>query len=160
LRADGPSFFRRFSGRYRQAVADLRALCKAKPPKKLKERIALMEKLQNAQASRQAFSEQIPLSAALGPIWNHVRTKWDDTIALLEWTRTALSLLGKERLVELAAGSQDLGMFNTFAERLETLIQPANKASTEVGAYVKPGSIVPFGEATPIYVLSQLTTMW
>ena len=75
LRADGPSFFRRFSGRYRQALADLRAVCKTKPPKKLKERIAIVEKLRDAQASRHAFSEQAALlSAVLGPVWNGVQT--------------------------------------------------------------------------------------
>src|SRR5262249_49246807 len=138
LRGDGRSFFRRFSGRYRRALADLRALCKTKLPKKLKERIAIIEKLQNAQASRHAFSEhEALLSAGLGPVWDGARTKWNEAIALLEWTRVALSLLGEGRLVELAARSQDLGVFSTFAERLESLIQQANNASTEVGAYVK-----------------------
>jgi hypothetical protein len=123
-----------------------------------------MEKLQNAQASRRAFSEQIALSAALGPIWNDVRTKWDEAIALLEWTRTALSLLGKERLVELAARSRDHELFSSFATRLETLIQEANRASTEVNTYVKPDPAAPFGAAkyheVPIRVLRQLTAKW
>ncbi len=144
LRADGPSFFRRFSGRYRQALADLRAVCKTKPPKKLIERIAVVEKLRDAQASRRAFSEQAALlSAALGPIWNGVRTKWNEAIALLEWTRVALSLLGKERLVELGARRQDLGIFITFADDLETLLQTATKSFTEVGTHVKPGLLCP-----------------
>jgi very-short-patch-repair endonuclease len=165
LRADGPSFFRRFSGRYRQAQADLRAVCKTKPPKKLKERIAIVEKLRDAQASHRAFSEQAALlSAVLGPVWNGVRTKWDEAIALLEWTRVALSLLGKERIVELAARRHDLAMFSSFADRLETLIQKANKAFTEVGTHVKPGFAVPLTEAdyqeAPIDVLRQLTARW
>jgi very-short-patch-repair endonuclease len=161
LRADGPSFLRRMSARYRRALADLRAVCKTKPPKKLEERIALVEKLQHAQVSRHAFSEQAALlSAALGTIWNGVRTKWNEAIALSEWTRVALSLLGDGRLVELAARSQDLGTFSTFADRLESLIQQTNRACTEVGTYVKPGSAVLFGEPTPIHVLRQLTTIW
>src|SRR6476660_9392659 len=36
LRADGESFFRRFSSRYRRANADLRAICRSKLPKKFR----------------------------------------------------------------------------------------------------------------------------
>jgi very-short-patch-repair endonuclease len=164
LRADGPSFFRKFSERYRRGLADLRALCKTKPPKKLEERIALVEKLQQAQATRREFSEQSTLlSAALGPVWSGVRTDWSQAIALLEWTLGALSLLGKERLFELAS-RDDLRLFSTFADRLETLIQKASKAFTAAGTHVKPGSVVPFGETNfqdvPIHALRRLTATW
>jgi very-short-patch-repair endonuclease len=139
LRADGPSFFRRFSKRYRQALADLRALCKEKPPKKLKERIELVEKLRDAQARRHAFSGKAAfLSAVLGPVWNGTQTDWREAIALKNWTRVALSRLGKERLVEMAARSQDLGTFNKFGDRLEHHTQKATKAVAEVANYVAP----------------------
>src|SRR5262249_10419104 len=58
LRADGPSFLRRFSRRYRQANADLRAICRSKPPKALKDRIALLETLQKAQEGHAEFSKK------------------------------------------------------------------------------------------------------
>ena len=165
LRADGPSFFRRFSGRYRQAVADLRAICREKPPKRLKERIALVEKLRDAQARRVVFSGQATfLSEALGPVWNGAQTDWNEAIALWHWTRVARSLLGKDRLVEMAARSQDLSTFNKFADYLEQLVQKANKAFADVTDYVKPGRTASFGstnyQGAPTTALRQLVARW
>lgn len=78
LRADEASFFRRLTKRHRQAQAKLRALCKGQPPKKAQDQIALLEKLDEAQATRRAFVEKgTLLSAALGPVWNEFQTKWD-----------------------------------------------------------------------------------
>jgi very-short-patch-repair endonuclease len=162
LRADGPSFFRRFSRRYRQALADLRALCREKPPKKLKERIELVEKLRDAQARRHAFSGEAGfLSAALGPVWNGTQTDWQEALALRNWARVALSLLGKERLVEMAARSQDLGTFNKFADRLEHLIQDANKSFADVANYVAPTALSRNNyQETPTSALRQLLAQW
>jgi very-short-patch-repair endonuclease len=165
LRADGPSFFRRFAKRYRQGRADLRALCKAKPPKKLDDRIGLLEKLRDAQVSRRAFSRQAAfLSAALGPFWRDLKTPWDEAVSLVEWTRVALSLLGRERLVELATRSQQLEVFATFADHLETIIQKVDTALIGLGDDIKPSFSVLFGIAdhqrVPISALQELVTRW
>src|SRR5450759_1106431 len=83
LRADGSSFFRRLSGRYRQAIADLRAICRTKPPKTLKDRITLLEAFQKAQESRREFSKKMTiLSSALGLLWAEFKTPWKDARAL------------------------------------------------------------------------------
>jgi hypothetical protein len=161
LRADGGSFFRRLTKRHRQAQAKLRALCKGQPPKKAQDQIALLEKLDEAQATRRAFVEKGTfLSAALGPVWNEFKTKWDEAIALSTWTRVALSLLGKERLVEMAAWSEDLDAMNKFASWIEVRIREAEAAFTAVADYLKAGPDVPTGlahyQAMPISALRQV----
>ena len=65
LRADGASFFRRFSRRYRQANADLRAICRDRLPKTLEDRIALVESLARAQEDRLEFADEGVLSSRL-----------------------------------------------------------------------------------------------
>jgi hypothetical protein len=44
------------------------------------------------------------LASVLGPLWNEFETNWDEAVALSKWTHVALSLLGRERLVEMALG--------------------------------------------------------
>src|SRR5262249_16324035 len=68
---DGGSPLRRLAKRYRRTQAELRALCRSRPPQGVADQISLLEKLQDAQATRRAFLEQGAfLSAVLGPIWN------------------------------------------------------------------------------------------
>lgn len=161
LRANEASFFRRLTKRHRQVQAKLRALCKGQPPKKAHDQIALLEKLDEAQATRRAFVEKgTLLSAALGPVWNEFQTKWDEVIALSTWTRVALSLLGKERLIEMAARSEDLDAMNKFASWLEVRIRKAEAAFTAVADYLKAGPDVLTGlanyQAMPISALRQV----
>ena len=95
LRADGESFFRRFSSRYRRANADLRAICRSKLPKKLEVRIVLVEMLEKGQESRRELAKKTPLlSSALGSMWAEHKTSWTDVRALAAWTRVAMSELG------------------------------------------------------------------
>jgi SEC-C motif len=161
MRADKASFFRRLTKRHRHAQAELRALCKRKPPKKVEDQIALLEKLDEAQATYRTFVEKGAfLSAALGPVWGEFQTKWDEAIALSTWTRVALSLLGKERLVEMAARSEDLDAMNKFASWLEVRIRKAEAAFTDVANYLKTGSDVLTDlanyQAVPISALHQV----
>ncbi|HEY2823687.1 MAG TPA: hypothetical protein VGJ06_21770, partial [Candidatus Acidoferrum sp.] len=102
LRSDGSSFFRRLGSRYRQAAASFRAIYKNRPPKTLKERIALVEKLQIAQENQHEYARIEPLlSSALGPFWRGPGTSWNDAGILAAWARVALSEFGGARLIKL-----------------------------------------------------------
>ena len=126
LRKVGPSLLRWLTKRYRRAQAELRALCRTRPPTELEDQVRLLEKLHDAQEIRRAFVKHGAfLSAALGPIWNEFLTDWDKANALTTWTRHALTLVGRERIVEMAARSEDPDLIGKFADRLEALLRRA-----------------------------------
>jgi very-short-patch-repair endonuclease len=165
LRADGPSFLRRFSRRYRQANADLRVICRSKPPKALKYRIALLEVLQKAQESHAEFSKQASrLSAALGSVWAELRTPWTDARALAAWVRSAAAELGGARLLTLAARTRDPRVFSDFAESLETAANTARRAFDDVQKEVRADIRGMFGtseyERVPITHLVNCVSIW
>src|SRR5262249_3722504 len=165
LRADGPSFLRRFSGRYRQANADLSTICRRRPPKALKDRIALLEALQAAQEGHAEFSKNASnLSAALGSLWAELRTPWADARALAVWVRCAASELGGARLLTLAARSQNLRMFSDFADSLETAANMARDVFDELQKEVRADIQSIFGIAdydrVPITQLTRCLSIW
>ena len=146
LRADGPSFLRRFSRRYRQANADLHAICRGKPPKTLKDRITLLEALQKAQEGHAEFSKKASsLAAALGSIWAELRTPWSDARALTAWVRRAAAELGDARLLTLAARAQDLQVFLACADTLQAAANTARHAFEELQKEVRPDIQGTFG---------------
>jgi very-short-patch-repair endonuclease len=165
LRADGPSFLRRFSRRCREANANLRAICRSKPPKDLNDRIALLEKLQNAQQARCDFGKEEPvLSSALGPLWAELRTPWAAVKTLVTWVRSARSHLGGHRLLTLAAKTRDLEVFSKFAENLELLATEASSTFDDVHEHVRPDIQLLFGtsdyDRVPTAQLIQRVSSW
>jgi hypothetical protein len=143
LRKDGRSPLRRLTKRYRWAQAELRALCRSWPPNGVKDQIGLLEKLHDAQATRRAFLEQGAfLSAVLGPIWNEFLTNWDEAKALVAWTRIALTRIGRERIVEMAARSEDLSAISKFANWLETLLQRTDASFSELVGDKQTGDLL------------------
>jgi hypothetical protein len=143
LRKDGRSPLRRLTKRYRRAQAELRALCRSRPPNAVEDQICLLEKLHDAQATRRAFLEQGAfLSAVLGPIWNEFLTNWDEAKALVAWTRVALTLIGRERIVEMAARSEDLSAISKFANWLETLLQRTDANFSELVGDKRTGDLL------------------
>ena len=164
LRGDGPSFFRRLTGRYRQGQANLRSLCRSKSPRSLNDRIAFVEKLRDAQVARMVFSENVELlSSALQSIWNGLATSWDEASRLAAWARVALTLLGKNRIFELAACSRDLSVFGEFANRLEDQLQRAEIVVSSMADHVKPSRDAPFGATRgtiPISRLRKISDTW
>jgi hypothetical protein len=147
LRADGASFFRRFSRRYRQTNADLRAICRDKPPKNLRDRIALVEILAKAQECRHEFATKVAphLSSAMGTKWSGVKTRWIDARRLAAWTRCALSETGGARLVKLGARTKDLRVFSAFADKLMPATSAAQQAFDELQTLVRPSFSEVFG---------------
>jgi Protein of unknown function (DUF4011)/AAA domain len=165
LRADGPSFLRRFTRRYRQANADIRAICRSKPPKSLKDRIALLEALQKAQEGRREFSKKArSLSSALGPLWAELDTPWAEARALADWVRFACCELGGARLIGLAARIQDLRVFSDYASSLEAEANEARKAFDEVLKEVRADVERVFGspdyDRVPITRLVSRVSIW
>ena len=138
LRADGPSFLRRFSRRYREANATLRQLLHGIPPKHLKNRIIVMEKLEQAQQAGREFAKAKPLlSSALGGLWGEHKTQWAHARMLAAWARCALAEAGGARLLTFAARTRDLQAFSDFANRLKSAAKAAELAFGEVQKHVQ-----------------------
>jgi hypothetical protein len=150
FRMDGQSFFRRFSRRYRHAMIALRGVCRKKPPRNLAERIALVEKLENAQqASRDNTAVSARLQTVLGPIWDGTETHWPDARALAAWTRRALSELGGPQIITLAALSADLSAYADYPGELERSARECDSAFQEVCRAVMPEFGVTFRSEEP-----------
>ena len=160
LRADGPSFLRRFGSRYRKGDADLHAICLSKPPKQLQDRIALVETLKRAQGDRRELANKATLlSSALGPLWAGHKTNWSDVASLVGWTRRASAEIGGVRLLKLAARSADLDVFSVYAEKLNTTCKTALEAFTDLQTTVQADPKVVFGnqDFTQIPITQLLT---
>ena len=139
LKLDGQSFFRRFSRRYRQAVAAVRAIYRQKLPRSVAERTALIQKLENAQrAYRNTAALSTYMQAALGPIWANIETRWQDARDLAAWTRAALSEIGGRQIIMLAARSADLSAYADYVSGLESAATESNAAFQQVCRAVKP----------------------
>jgi very-short-patch-repair endonuclease len=141
LRADGPSFLRRWSGRYRKAQADLRALLKTEPPKDLESRISLVEILRDGQAARQAFTTvRHSLEPALGSLWNGLDTNWTQARDLIAWLTEARSNIAMQQMVRLATKSADVSTFTGYADDLDEVTKDAASAFVKVFEVVQPSS--------------------
>jgi very-short-patch-repair endonuclease len=138
LRRVGGSIFRRLSSRYRRANAELRALCRNKPPKELRDRIALVEMLQSGQECRQEFAEKARLlKPALGSMWADYKTEWTDVREIAAWARSAIFELGGAKLLVFAARAQDLRVYADFADKLEGMAKAAAVAFDDVQKLVR-----------------------
>ena len=118
LRADGPSFVRRLSRRFRKAKANYGV--RGQPPGSLSERIQLVEKLRDAQIAREAFKTLTPtLAALLGPLWadtNWIGRCWQ----VAAWLAEARTNLASQQIVLLAARSPDVSMFVAYSDALDS----------------------------------------
>jgi hypothetical protein len=82
-------------------------------------KFSLLEKLYDAQATRRIEAK-----------------------ALVAWTRVALTLIGRERIVEMAARSEDLSAISKFANRLETLLQRTDANFSELVGDKRTGDLL------------------
>jgi very-short-patch-repair endonuclease len=165
LRGDGPSFFRRFSSRYRQATADLRATVRGKLPRNLEERVALLERLHEGQERRREFTgNACLLSEAFGPAWAGLKTPWADLRGLATWVRSALSEVGGAQLLTLAARAPDLTVFASAAEKLRQVATEARVAFDDVQDHVQADFQAIFGTAdyrsVPISRMADRASVW
>jgi len=164
LRADGQSFFARFGTRYRRAKADLRALCRTRPPRKLSQRIQMVEKLRDAQSVYAEFLRtKDTLIALLGPLWKQANTEWVRARELADWVRRARDMIGADQIVALAARSADVSTFDTYATALHEVVQEAQQAIAAVCAGVQPDpDCFPSGyfESTSLADVRKLIAGW
>jgi hypothetical protein len=165
LKLGGQSFFGRFTRRYRQAATGLREVCRDKPPRRLAERIALIEKVERAQkASRDTAALSNYLQGVLGPIWGNSDTRWQDARALAAWTRAALSEIGGRQIIVLAARSADISAYADYANSLEHSARDSDAALQQVCHVVEPEFGVAFGieksERIPLEALLAKLSVW
>jgi hypothetical protein len=165
LRADGNSFFRRLSERYRRAIADLNAISRTRPPKNWEDRVALVEILKKGQESRREFAKKTTrLASSLGVMWAEHKTSWSDALALAAWARHAMSELGGARLLAFAARSPDLTVYASFADSLGEVANNAILALDEVQKVVRASFPAVFGgrscELVPLTELSDKLKIW
>jgi very-short-patch-repair endonuclease len=165
FKVDGQSLFGRFSRRYRRSLAALGGICQQKPPRRLAERIALVQKLKHAQeARRNTAAISTYVQSALGPIWANADTRWRDARALAAWTRAALSEIGARQIIILAARSPDLLAYADYASGLERLAQDCDAAFQQVCQAIQPDLRAVFGEEEPrripLEILLAKLTAW
>jgi very-short-patch-repair endonuclease len=165
LRTDGGSLFRRLGSRYRRANAELRALCRNKPPKELRDRIALLEMLQSGQKCRQDFAEKARLlKPALGSMWADYKTEWANAREIAAWARRAMFELGGAKLPVFAARAQDLRVFSNLADKLEGMAKAAALTFDDVQKIVRVSLPSVFDsqncENIPMQRLSGRITTW
>jgi very-short-patch-repair endonuclease len=150
---DGQSFFGRFSHRYRKALRALRDVSRRKLPSRLADRVALVQKLADAQQAHHESTALLAyLQTALGPIWAGTETRWSDARALVAWTRAALSEIGGPQIITLAARSNDLSAYAEYANGLERATRESETAFQEACRAVAPDFVVTFGTADPQWV--------
>ncbi|MGA8698313.1 MAG: DUF4011 domain-containing protein, partial [Xanthobacteraceae bacterium] len=165
LRRDGGSLFRRLGSRYRRANAELRALCRNKPPKELRARIALVEMLQSGHECRQQFAEKAHLlKPALGSMWADYKTEWADATEIAAWARRAMFELGGAKLLVFAARAQDLRVYPNLADKLEGMAKAAALAFDDVQKLVRASLPTVFEsencENIPMRQLSSRIATW
>ena len=164
FRSQGWSFFGRLRTSYRRAGTMLSAICRNQPPKNLRGRVALLQKLQNAQQARQEFARASSfLSVVLSPRQN-AGDCWGDARALLDWTRAALTQIGAKQIIALAARTSDLNAFGPYADNLEQLAETADRTCLSIFQIVAPEMVTIFGTAdyrqVPLSGLLNIVSSW
>jgi very-short-patch-repair endonuclease len=112
LSKHGKSLVRFFNKQYKQTLASTRDLVRGDLPKRLPERLTLLQKLVRHQALEARFnSEATEAQAAFGTLWKGAASDWDALQAVLDWVakesaayvqphqrQTLASLTGNPRL--------------------------------------------------------------
>ena len=165
LRRDGGSLFRRLGSPYRRANAELRALCRNKPPKELRDRIALVQMLQSGQECRRQFAEKARLlEPALGSMWADYKTEWADAKEIAAWARRAMFELGGAKLLMFAARAQDFRVYSNLADKLEEMAKAAAHAFDDLQKLVRASLPTVFEsqhcESIPMRQLSSRIAIW
>jgi len=134
----GRSPLRWLSGRYRQAIADLRGICKAKPPRRLQTRLSLLDDLITAQNARSKIDDEREFaSVTLGSLWVAESTSWSAVQALVDWSKGAAEFAPDLNLFALAP-SADRASCAKLANQLETEIASLRASIDEVSQIVRP----------------------
>ena len=164
IAAHGRSVFRCFLARYRKAVGDLRGICREAPPRRLKDRLSLLDELLAARAARRGIEDQREFGqAVLGPIWAAQDTRWPDAEALLAWANEAADANPPPGITALAP-AVDAKACAELADRLEAAIGMFEAAFAAVSEIVRPSCIDIFGvaaiEDAPLSLICERLDKW
>jgi very-short-patch-repair endonuclease len=139
LAGHGRSFFRWFSSNYRDAIIALRGILKAEPPRKLRDRLELLDAMISVQASSRPLDEEGSLSKtgrdAFGFDWKGSQSDWAHLAKIVAWDNDcrALSLAHSHRTLFGGLEQPDLCrvLVNTLSarlgcalDRLKSLLEP------------------------------------
>jgi very-short-patch-repair endonuclease len=142
----GRTFFGRLGRRYKAARTALRRICRNRPPRAVADLIALVRKLENAQAARQSLASLLPsVSSALAPIFANSEPRWQTAYSLLAWTRAAHSEVGARQIITLAARAPDLAPYSNYAAELERSAQNAENVFKQICQTIGPDFDIVFG---------------
>lgn len=125
IAAKGRSLFRLFSSRYREQVTLLKSYLKVPLPKKLEQRLLLIDGLISAQIAKRSFEElQEAGQAAFGANWRRDRSDWAKLGALTSWwsafPKEGLSDDVRNRLARLTLTVEDKRSFASFRASYES----------------------------------------
>jgi very-short-patch-repair endonuclease len=164
IAAYGRSAFRYFVARYRGAVVDLRGCCQERPPRRLEDRLGLLDGLIAARAARGKIQDQEDFGRALlGPIWAAEDTRWAAAQALLAWIDEAAKA-GSVADLTMLASAADAPACGALADRLEAAIDAFGAAFAKVSEVVRPSSTEIFGtggiEHAPLSMICERLGTW
>lgn len=117
---EGTSIWRWFKGSYRTALRKFKNTLKISLPRKLEERIELLEKLVHIeeQYHRIAAKENLG-NAHFGVTWQKAKTDYIATIKVLEWVNSQIEVLGGMELVQKQVQGLDRSLdYALLAKRL------------------------------------------
>lgn len=81
----GGSLFRFLNGNYRAQIALLKSYVRAPLPTSKEERIALVDRVMSAQASKRRFEQAAGAGGTFGSAWKGERSDWEQLEAILDW---------------------------------------------------------------------------
>jgi very-short-patch-repair endonuclease len=134
----GSSLFRIFIGSYRRAINEFSTLCVGHIPRRLPDRLALLEKLISYQADRLTIeTEQEFAQTVFGTFWAIEQTLWDVIEKVVQWTTEASKINSSADLFALSqsfsrpqcsaqadALEKQLGEFKAAFEGVSAIIHP------------------------------------
>lgn len=164
IAAYGRSAFRCFVANYRGAVGNLRGICRDRPPRRLADRLGLLDELIATRVARRWIEDQDEFGrAVLGPIWAAENTRWPAAEALLAWVDEVAGAGLAADLIVLASAI-DPPACGALADRLEAAIDAFGAAFAKVSEVVRPGLTDIFGvagiEEAPLSAISERLDKW
>ena len=117
---EGANIFRLFKSSYRNAIQDLKGVCKAKLPGKQTERLALLEKLVHIEKLRTQITNRDALGReCFGIEWQQSKTSYESVHGALSWIDQQSKILGDiEKVQEQVANLNESVDFEQVKSQL------------------------------------------
>jgi hypothetical protein len=148
IAAHGASFLRIFNGNYRTAIKEFRSLCVGVTPRRLPDRLALLDKLASYQTDWQSIEEEQEFSRTVfGAYWATEKTQWQAIERILQWTTEASKINWSGDLFSISR-SMDRHKCIAKADILEKRLSEFTSAFDAVADIVSPDLQKTFGSST------------